>query len=177
MSQAEAAVRPSRTERKQERASQEGMSWIQLESSWWGNEKLNDWQEDWWVEIDHETEDAVHLTSASNNADLRGARPVDAWLPKSKIDARVDPDWNESGPSEEDAKGTITFGLTTPSQYGPKTRLRGDTYDAFAGDDADVDAEWEDTHLTFNGNDWTCDADAQEALAEACHEAGYRTRR
>lgn len=165
----------ARVDRKQNRATEEGMSWIELESSWWGNEKLNSWKEDWWVEIDHETDDAVHLSSASNNADLRGARSVDVWLPKSKIEERVDPEWDVEGP--DDAEGTITFGLVTPTRYGPKVRLRGDTYDAFAGDEPDVDPEWDETHLSFDGDNWTADADAQDLLAEACHEAGYQTRR
>jgi hypothetical protein len=103
-------------------------------------------------------------------------RSVDAWFPKSKIDARVDPEWNHTGPSPEDAKGTLTFGQTRTSLYGPKQCITGDTYDAFAGDDADVETDWEETHLSFDGDNWTCDAEAAEAVRKAAAEAGYSIR-
>lgn len=60
------------------------------------------------------------------------------------------------------SEGDVRVSRIKDTQYGPKFVLEGDTYKAFADcDDCDglkSKIPWEDAHLTFDGDDWVCDA-------------------
>jgi len=171
--QSKAARVDEKLERIDRQTNSSHLSWIQLESTWWGNEKLGQWNDEWFVQIDAETEKAIHVSEATTGApDFTS--PKDAWLPKSKVDRRIDPDTELHEPDGE-TRGTVEFGREVLSQYGPKTVLLGDTYDALVEEDLKEELDWETTHHSFDGDNWTVDAEpsAHEELIETLTEAGF----
>lgn len=162
--------------RTQQHANAIGASRIELESSWWGNEKFGTWSETWWARIDTETEDAVHVNEASDsrNPVTESLWSVDVWLPKSQITMIAEPEW-EPTTNPSDPNGTIRVGSTFRTEYGVKRKITGDTFEAFKEDDLADELPWEKTHATWNGDTWEID-DSSPALSElrrAAEEAGY----
>ena len=174
--EAEQARHPSRDDRQQRRANNSGLTLIELESSWWGNEKLGSWESKWWARIDVETEDAIHLSAATDDfSRAMGILPnTDVWLPKSKLTRLAEPEWETHEPDGE-KRGTLTLQSPTSTRYGPKHEITGDTYDAFKQDGLDDALPWDQTHATFNGDAWEIDAndDARAILRSAALDAGY----
>ena len=86
-------------------------------------------------------------------------------------------------PAEGDARegklseGDIRITTVAHTRYGKKAVLTGDTYDAFSsdGDNLSDEVEWEKTHLSFNGDAWTCDlnGDALLAVIRTLNDHGY----
>lgn len=163
-----------RVDHKQEIANNTGLSYLELESSWWGNEKLGQWHECWWVQIDYETEDAFHLKTATQEPTTHGHRTIDVWLPKSKADILLSPDWSVHTPDGQ-SKGTLVLEQPKNTQYGPKHSISGDTYEAFKEDGLSDELPWEKTHATWNGDAWTIDANASSVnhLIEKANKIGY----
>lgn len=169
-------AQPGPASRNQQHANAIGASRIELESSWWGNEKFGTWSENWWVKIDAETEDAIHVSAASDRQYPVTERlsSVDVWLPKSQMTTIAEPQF-EPTTNPDDSKGTIRVGSTMKTQYGIKREITGDTFQAFKEDDLDDELSWEKTHATWNGDTWEID-DSSLALSElrrAAEEAGY----
>lgn len=164
-------------DRNQEFADDTGLTQLELESSWWGNEKMGEWESRWWARIDHETEKAYHLSAATTGRSepINGERDRDIWLPKSKAEILTEPNWEAHSPDGE-AKGTLTIESPHQTRYGFKADISGDTYDAFKEDGLDEALPWEDTHATWNGSSWEIDAtdEAREILIEEATDAGYR---
>ncbi len=181
MTQPTAAVRPegSRNDREQRRANDSGLTLIKLESTWWGNEKLGTWEDRWWVRINHETEDAIHLSAATDDfSRAMGILPeTDTWLPKSKVTRLAEPDWetHEPGRSLTDRKGTLRLEAPTQTRYGHKHTITGDTYEAMKEDELADSLPWDETHATFNGDAWELDAndEAREIFIREATDLGY----
>lgn len=165
--------REEKLERIRRQTERSKLSWIRLESGWWGNEKLDEWNSEWFVEIDVETEKAIHVSQATTGAPDFTSR-VDAWLPKSKLKSRIDPQHQTHEPDGE-RKGTVTLGREVLTEYGAKTVLTGDTYDAFVEEELKEEVEWESTHLSFNGDNWTLDStnSAHDELIDVLTTAGF----
>lgn len=156
-----------------------GASLIELESSWWGHEKLGAWSTRWWVRVDHETEKAIHVSESSDNGNPHESylRECDVWLPKSKVTVVVEPEWEITSP-EGEVKGELVLGAPHQSQYGAKVGISGDTYEAFKEDDLADSLPWEETHRSWDGDQWVIDATEQaiSILEDQAVEMGYRVK-
>lgn len=155
-----------------------GLSKIELESSWWGNEKFGAWVDEVWALIDYETDKAFHVKTAkfddSANQMRRLGRGVeDVWVPKSKAEIVVEPDWEVHSPDGE-AEGEVVFAQIVGTRYGPKVAALGDTYDAFKETGIGSDF-WDDLHATFNGDVWVVDRVSDELIAALVKE-GFRVK-
>jgi hypothetical protein len=86
-------------------------------------------------------------------------------FPESQDDLVVET--NEATHSGKMSEGDVSVTGTKRDKYGEKFVLSGDTYDALSsnGDDLSSEMSWDDTHCTFDGDDWVCDADS-DALTE-----------
>lgn len=170
-----------------EDADASGLSVIELESSWWGNQKVGEWVERVFAHIDHETEDAIHAShvhlrdSAHKMSSLEHAVAEDVWFPKSKVSVLAEPDWEVYSP-EGDAEGEVSIAQVVPSRYGMKAALLGDTYSAMKEDGVDdeltfhADGDEPDAHHTFNGDVWECDLDAVDMVVAELVSAGYEVK-
>ena len=158
-------------------ANQTGLTKIQLENTWWGKESLGTWGDNWWVEIKAETEKAILCGKASDKSRPTPDRMKtlsDAWVPKSKITSICGPSW-ERAEADGESKGELTLGSAHLTRYGKKLPITGDTYAAMKEDGLSDELKWEDTHCTWNGNEWEIDAneEAVEALTEEANALGY----
>lgn len=110
---------------------------------------------------------------------------ADTSAPLSVIETAVrapEPQDDLVFPVEGDARkgamseGDIRVTRSTRTEYGPKYVLEGDTYNALSqdGDNACADV-WDDAHVAYNGNVWTCDLEGSAllAVARALNEHGY----
>ena len=171
-------ARDGASDEQQNRADKTGLAHISFESSWWGDEKLGEWQSDWWALIDHETDDALHLAFVRPNA-RRTVSPTsdvhrDVWVPKSKVDVVSRPDWDVYSPTHQ-PNGVVYATQVRRSSYGPKMLLFGDTYDACHEEEL-LDGLWEDEHPTFNGEQWEVDSPVSDSVVEALVDGGYEVR-
>ena len=162
--------------RNQDFADRMGLSLLSLESSWWGNEKLGEWESRWWVRVDKETEKAVHVTAATTSRSTMATSELnrDVWLPKSKAEFLVQPNWEVHEPAGE-MKGVITLESSRATRYGHKHDITGDTFNAMKEDGLADELPWEKTHATWNGSSWEIDAadEARDLLVKEANELGY----
>ena len=168
---------PGPAQELQNHANAIGASKIKLDSTWWGSEKFGVWSEEWWVEIDHETEDAIHISGYSDSRHPSTERLAsgDVWLPKSKVDIIVEPQWKPTALPDGESKGTLRVGASFKTRYGVKRKITGDTYEAFKEDALADELPWDKTHATFNGDEWEIDSteEALSLLREKATDAGY----
>jgi hypothetical protein len=136
---------------------------LELESSWWGNEKIGEWVESLWALVDFATDDAYHAAVVStDDSYLEVHRPGrhhdDVWFPKAKTEVIAEPDWQTFGAESDPADGEILAAFEKRTQYGTKVCLWGDTYDALSDDgDALLDDLWDDLHPAYDGFCWGID--------------------
>ena len=166
---------------EQQHANDVGLTYLELENAWWGKESVGEWGDQWWAVVTASTEKALLLGKVSDKAapqrrDLKTPTD-DAWVPKSKVTRKVEPDWEVHSP-EGEVEGTLTLQKSRPTKYGPKHEITGDTYAAFKKDGLDGKLVWDKTHATFNGNAWEIDASelARGQLRHYANELGYEVR-
>lgn len=74
------------------------------------------------------------------------------------------------------SEGDIRFTGFKQTRYGPKAVLKGDTYNALSQErDNACDDVWDEAHVGFDGDDWTCDVEGDAILTaiRALHDHGY----
>ncbi len=136
-----------------------------------------------WAVVDDMSADGVHVAVGYTG----GGRPpeqmrvydedwfVDEWLPKSKTEILVSPDWTRFE-GRGTRKGTVYAALTVRTEYGRKALLWGDTYGALSSDGADaLDGTWEKLHPNYNGEWWSVD-EVNGLLITNITNAGYDLR-
>jgi len=169
-------------EQFQQRATKFGMSLLGFESGYWGNEAVDQWVNQVWAVIDEQSEDAFHLAAAfcgNPREDIdRVIQPLsddwvcDAWVPKSKSDILVMPEWTVFE-GEGTRQGTVYATLEKRDKYGLKTCLWGDTYEALSdGQAGALEGYWEALHPTFDGDCWVIDEVNGIVISEIT-DAGY----
>lgn len=110
----------------------------------------------------------------------------DGSCPLSVIDAAFrlpEPENDLVFPANGDARrgnlsnGDIYITDTKRTKYGDKAVLSGDTYNALSsqGDNISDEVEFDAAHLSFDGDDWTCDAKGPALLTviKALNDGGY----
>jgi len=76
------------------------------------------------------------------------------------------------------SEGDVRVTGTKRDKYGEKFVLSGDTYDALSSkcDNLSDEMSWDNTHCTFDGDDWVCDRDS-DAITEVVRvltDNGYK---
>lgn len=172
----EAAQKFARQDR--DRANSSGLTKLTLDSTWWGNKAFGEWCDTWWVMVDGETDDALHVSEGIPAQDARGTDPytrqMDEWVPKSVSEKVVEPEWEEI-PADGDAKGTLEVGPAHPGKYGRKRDVSGDTYTAFKEDDLKSALSCDNVHAAWSGNVWQIDAgkSSVEEFVQEATDMGY----
>lgn len=74
--------------------------------------------------------------------------------------------------------GAVQISGAKRDQYGQKLTLTGETYDLLSSNGEDLSGEmsWDDTHCTYDGDDWVLDrtADAVREFVNVLTENGYK---
>lgn len=159
-------------------SNQTGFSRLELESGWWGNEKFDEWTDTVWGIVDGETDDAYHIALGATDTDslyrvVWNRSPADIWLPKSKTDVSVTPNWTTFEPDGE-PNGEILVATERRNKYGIKVALWGDTREALAQDEKSLlDGCWEELHATYDGLSWVVD-EVNGILLSKLTAGGYR---
>lgn len=177
MSQAIPEVVKGAPEEVQDRIMQTGGTYFVLESTWWGNEKFGTWTERFTGQIETETDDAVLVEDVRT---IGGSRVGSGWLPKSKIDRRVDAPEPENHVIFNGEPNNATMGKASEADYqiSDTTYYRGRHRDYlkyvvdFEYDEGlkenfkreDEDQWWDRFHPSANFEDdefqcWTIDGD------------------
>lgn len=172
------SLTPAARAEYQQTASHIGMSLVGFESDWWGENLLGEWVDQVWAVVDEQSEDAFHLAVACTGDPDVEIRPFDdkwhfdEWVPKSKSDVLVRPDW-KTFEGDDQRKGTVYAALKKHNKYGWKVCLWGDTYECLSGDEANaLDGHWDDLHHTFDGDNWTID-EINGIVISKVNAAGY----
>lgn len=165
---------------RQDTATRVGMSVITFDSGWWAHETLGQYTDEIWAVVDGMSADGVHVAAGYTGS---GRPPkemqvyddnwfIDEWLPKSKTEILVTPDWTRFQGSGT-RNGTVYAALTVRTEYGQKVLLWGDTYGALASSQADaLDGTWDRLHPNFSGDWWTVD-EVNGVLITNITNAGY----
>lgn len=166
----------------QQTVNEVGMSIIEFESDWWGDNLLGVWTDEVWAVVDDMSGDALHLAVAYSGIEPpEEIRPYDddwhfdEWVPKSKSEIITSPDWTRFE-GDGTRRGTVYAALKSHTKYGWKVTLWGDTYECLSGGEHDALGDvWEQLHPDFNGDWWTVD-EVNGVLISKITDAGYDLR-
>lgn len=98
----------------QDRIMSNGGTYFVLESTWWGNNKFGTWAERFTGQVEAETDDALLLEDVRT---VGGKRVGSGWIPKSKIDKRVDAPEPENHVIFNGEENNATVGKASEADY------------------------------------------------------------